>query len=106
MKLPYFPGCSLKTSASGFESSALAVAKALGIEMVELPRWNCCGAVFSLTSDDLIHHIAPIRNLVRVQEMNKKGLGKDEYRLITLCSMCYNSLKRSNLFVKESPERL
>jgi len=106
MKLPYFPGCSLKTSASGFESSALAVAKALGIEMVELPRWNCCGAVFSLTSDDLIHHIAPIRNLVRVQEMNKKGLVKDEYRLVTLCSMCYNTLKRSNLFVKESPERL
>jgi heterodisulfide reductase subunit B len=102
MKLPYYPGCTLKTSARNFEDSALAAAKALGIELVELPRWNCCGTVFSLTSDDLIHHVAPIRNLIRVQEMNKNGLVEDERRLVVLCSMCYNTLKRANLRVKET----
>ena len=106
MKIPYYPGCTLKTQAKNFEISALASAKVLGIELVELPRWNCCGTVFSLTSDDLIHHVAPIRNLIRVEEMNKEGIMKDEYRLVTLCSMCYNTLKRANLRIKENPEEL
>jgi len=106
MKILYYPGCTLKTSAKNFEESAIASAKTMDIELIELTRWNCCGTVFSLTSDDLIHHVAPIRNLIRVQEMNKQGLVKGEFRLVTLCAMCYNTLKRSNLRVKENPEDL
>lgn len=106
MKLPYYPGCTLKTSAKNLEDSALAAAKVLGIELIELPRWNCCGTVFSLTADDLIHHLAPIRNLIRVQEMNKTGLVKNEHRLVTLCPMCYNTLKMSNIRVKENKDDL
>lgn len=106
MKMAYFPGCSLKTAAANFENSAVASAKVLGIEMTELPKWNCCGAVFSLVSDDLMHHVAPIRNLIRVQEMNDEGLLENDYRLVTLCSMCYNTLKRANLLVKEDSEKL
>ena len=51
-KVPYVPGCTLKTTARNFEISAIAAARALGIELVELPRWNCCGTVFSLSADD------------------------------------------------------
>ncbi len=69
--------------------------------MVEIPRWNCCGAVASLTADDMMHQVAPIRNLVRVQEMNEQGMVDNEYRLIVFCSMCFNTLKRANLKVKE-----
>jgi heterodisulfide reductase subunit B len=105
-RLPYYPGCTLKTTADNFEVSALASAEALGIELVELPRWNCCGTVFSLTDDDLIHHVAPVRNLIRVQEMNRNGGVKGENRLVTLCSMCFNTLKRANLLVKENPDDL
>jgi len=104
-KFPYYPGCTLKTTARNFEVSALACAKKLGIELVELPRWNCCGTVFSLTDDDLIHHVAAVRNLIRVQEMNRDGM-VEENRLVTLCSMCFNTLKRVNLLVKENPENL
>jgi heterodisulfide reductase subunit B2 len=106
MRLPYYPGCTLKTNAKNFERSALEVAKTLDLELIELPKWNCCGTVFSLTSDDLIHHVAPIRNLVRIQEMNESGLVKDEKRLIVLCSMCYNTLKSANLRVKANAEDL
>jgi heterodisulfide reductase subunit B len=106
MRIPYYPGCTLKTMARNFENSAIAVANKFGIELIELPRWNCCGTVFSLTDDDLIHHVAPIRNLIRVQEMNKNGLVEDEYRLITLCSMCYNTLKRANIRMKDNPDDL
>lgn len=104
MKIAYYPGCTLKTTAQNFEDSAIEAAKVLGIEFVELPKWNCCGTVFSLTEDDLIHHVAPIRLLVRVQEMAKSENIKQ--KLVTLCSMCYNTLKRANLRMKEKPEDL
>jgi heterodisulfide reductase subunit B len=99
MKIPYYPGCSLKTVAESFERSAKLAMAALGVELVELERWNCCGTVSSLTTDDLMHQLAPIRNLIRVQEAG-------EERLVTLCAMCYNTLKRANLRVGQHPEEL
>ncbi len=105
-KYPYYPGCTLKQFPEKFGTPSVESARAVGLEMVEIPRWNCCGAVSSLTADDLMHHVAPIRNLVRIQEMNQEGLVNDEYRLVVFCSMCYNVLKRSNLLVKENSETL
>jgi heterodisulfide reductase subunit B len=105
MKIPYYAGCTLKTNAQNLEESALASAGALGIDLMELPKWNCCGTVFSLTADDLMHHIAPVRNLIRVQEMNEDGTLDDEYRLVTLCSMCFNTIKQADQRVKD-PEDL
>jgi heterodisulfide reductase subunit B len=105
-RIPYYPGCTLKTRASNFESSAIECAGALGLEMAEIPDWNCCGTVFSLTNDDLIHHVGPVRNLLRVQEMLGDGMPEGENRVLTLCSMCFNTLKRSNLRMRENPENL
>ena len=78
-KLSYYPGCTLKTKARNLEEAALGALTALGIEYRELDRWNCCGAVFSLADDDLIHHVAPVRNLIRAAEQ-----GSDT--IVTLCS--------------------
>lgn len=97
MKVLYYPGCTLKTSAKNFEDSAIASLKMLGVDLVELKRWNCCGTVYSLTSDDLMHKVAPIRNLIRVKEQG-------DNRVITLCSMCYNTLKQANDFFREDEE--
>ena len=99
MEIPYYPGCTLKSTAQNFENTTLAVSEALGINLIELPRWNCCGTVYSLASDDLMHHLAPIRNLIRVQEM---GYNK----VTTLCSMCYNTLEQANQLVRNDPEKL
>jgi len=85
--IPYFPGCSLKDNARGFEDSAFYAMETLGLPLVELDRWNCCGTVYSLTADDLMHHIASVRNFVRVREM-------DANEVVALCSMCYNTLAR------------
>ncbi len=97
MKVLYYPGCTLKTSARNFEDPAIASFEVLGVELSELKRWNCCGTVYSLTSDDLIHKVAQIRNLIRVKEQ-----GDD--KVITLCSMCYNTLKQANDFFNEDAE--
>ena len=104
----YFPGCTLKTAAENFEITAMETAKVLGINLVEIEDWVCCGTVHSLTTDDLMHHLAPTRILIRAQEMGKQmGLrGEDGCLLFTLCSMCYNTLSQLNEFVKESPDKL
>ncbi|MGC9197101.1 MAG: CoB--CoM heterodisulfide reductase iron-sulfur subunit B family protein [Syntrophobacteraceae bacterium] len=93
MKVSYYPGCTLKTKAKHLEDSALASLAALGVEIRELPRWNCCGAVHSLADDDLIHHVAPVRDLIRAMDEGSE-------RLVTLCSMCYNTLARANLLMR------
>ncbi len=98
MDLSYYPGCTLKTKAKNFEDSAIASMATLGVNLVELPRWNCCGTVYSLAEDDLVHHLAAVRTLVRVKE---QGSGK----VVTLCSFCYNTLKRANLLMRDSEEK-
>ncbi len=97
-RLLYFPGCALKDQAKEYEVATLAALAALGYEVQELPRWNCCGTVYALAQDDLMRHVAPVRNLIRVQEA-----GED--KLLTLCAMCYNTLSRSTHFV-QNPENL
>ena len=99
MKLLYYPGCTLKTSAKNLEKSAFAIMDALGHEMVEMEDWNCCGVVASLTDDDLMHHLAPLRSLIHVEDAG-------ENRVVTLCDMCCNTLKQTNLRVKEIPDDL
>ena len=101
MKLNYYPGCTMKNHAKNFEDSAIGSLKKLDVEVVEIPRWNCCGTVYSFATDDLMHHVAPIRNLLRVKEDEESS---DD--VMTLCSMCYNTLKRSNEKVKREPQSL
>ena len=98
MNLAYYPGCTLKTRARNLDEPARASLEALGIKLEEISKWNCCGAVYSLAEDDLIHQLAPIRNLVRVKKQ-----GQDT--LATLCAFCLNTLKRANLMMKENAEK-
>ncbi len=98
MKINYYPGCTLKSKAKNLEDAAIASMEVLGVEMEEIERWNCCGAVYSLAEDDLIHQVAPVRDLIRAKE---QGSGK----LTVLCSMCYNTLARANLVMKTDGEK-
>jgi heterodisulfide reductase subunit B len=98
MKIAYYPGCTMKTKAANLELAAVEALNVLGVEFTELERWNCCGAVFSLAEDDLIHHVAPVRNLIRAQQ-------EDCDTVVTICSQCYNTLARANLLVREDEEK-
>jgi heterodisulfide reductase subunit B2 len=94
MKISYYPGCTLKTKARNLDRAAVASLEALGVEVKEIERWNCCGAVHSLTADDLIHQVGPVRNLIRARDQGAE-------RLVTLCSMCYNTLARANRIMRD-----
>ncbi len=95
----YYPGCTMKTKASDYEESAMKVMEKLGEPLVEMDDWYCCGAMQSLTEDDIMHQIAPIRTMCCAQEQ-----GEDE--VVTLCDMCYNVLRRANDRMKEDEEDL
>ena len=98
MKVSYYPGCTLKTKSQNLEKPGIAAMAALGVELDELPRWNCCGVVFNLSDDDLIHLVAPVRDLIRVKD---EGYDK----VVTMCSMCYNTLARANLVMRNDEEK-
>jgi heterodisulfide reductase subunit B2 len=98
MATPYFPGCTLATSAAGFDVSGRAVAAALGLPLVELDDWQCCGATFPLATDNALALLAPTRILIQAQAQGD--------RLATLCAVCYNVLKRTSVTLRRQPELL
>ncbi|MBS3782284.1 MAG: heterodisulfide reductase, subunit B [Candidatus Thermoplasmatota archaeon] len=95
----YYPGCTLKTKASDYEDSAMKIMEKLGEPLVEMDDWYCCGAVQSLTEDDIMHQIAPIRTMCCAQEQG-------ENTVVTLCDMCYNVLRQANDRMKENDDDL
>ncbi|SHJ05135.1 CoB--CoM heterodisulfide reductase iron-sulfur subunit B family protein [Desulfofundulus thermosubterraneus] len=97
MKIPYFPGCTLYNKARGLDNSTRASLAALGVELAELPQWTCCGTVFPLARDNYMGMVAAARILAGVA-------GEGEDRLLTVCSFCYNVLKRVNYEMQHNLE--
>jgi len=93
MKVSYFPGCTLNTTGKGFDNAVRASAAAVGLELVELPEWNCCGATYPLIVDNMLELAAPAHVLVAAHDAGNT--------LTTACTTCYNVLKRTNLFIQE-----
>jgi len=97
MKIPYYPGCTLHERAKDLDTSARECARALGVELEELSIWTCCGAVFPLVTDNVMDILAPVRNLEYASRVGDK--------LVTLCSFCYNVLKRANKVMREDKDK-
>jgi heterodisulfide reductase subunit B len=100
----YYPGCSLKSSAIELEKSALAVASILGMELIELNKWYCCGVVHSLAVDSEMYYVASARNLSKTQVMSRE-LNAPQ-KLVAVCPMCSNTLKLVNTSLKTNPDKL
>jgi heterodisulfide reductase subunit B len=98
MSPAYFPGCTLSTKAAGYDLSGRAVARALGLELNELPEWQCCGATFPLATDNSMALIAPTRLLAQAQ--NAGG------HVTTLCAICFHVLRRTQTTLQQQPEML
>ena len=82
----YYPGCTLKDRAKEMDKYARASAAALGIELREIPQWQCCGAVYPQASDEIASRLSAVRALMNTEE------GK----LVTMCSACHHVIKRTN----------
>jgi heterodisulfide reductase subunit B len=85
-KYVYYPGCTLYTKARSLDLCARKAAEKVGFELAEMPSWNCCGAIYNATSDDLAAQVGSVRNLAKASQLGDK--------LVTLCAACHNVLKR------------
>jgi heterodisulfide reductase subunit B len=97
-KIAYYPGCTAKSYAKYMDSTAKEVMQKFDIELVELSRWNCCGTFYGLADDNLYSQLAPIRNMIRTKE---DGFNE----VVTICSMCYNTIKRANMLFQNDEEK-
>ena len=97
MKYAFFPGCSVHSSAKEYELSTKAVCKALDIELVEIPDWNCCGAIDAVYSYEPDYSVTlAARNLALAEKMQTD--------VVTICSACYFTLARTNKLLNENSE--
>lgn len=95
MKYAYYPGCSAHSTARDMHESAVAVAGALGIDLVEPAGWTCCGATAAHQTDRVLAASLPAANLLKVQDM-----GLD---MVANCAACYNRMKVANHEVLTDP---
>ncbi|WP_094604560.1 8-methylmenaquinol:fumarate reductase membrane anchor subunit [Sporomusa silvacetica DSM 10669] len=87
MKYAFFPGCVLRGAASEAFLATVKVTEALGIELVEIPNWTCCGASHLQDVDEITALAINARNLAIAETM---GLP-----LMTVCNTCTLQLRRA-----------
>jgi heterodisulfide reductase subunit B len=95
LELSYFPGCSMATSAKESNLSLMEVTERLGLRLVELDDWNCCGSSSAHSlNQDLAFHLAT-RNL---------SLASPDRPLIVMCPSCLHRLQLAHKRIKEHSE--
>jgi len=88
---PFFPGCSVHSTALEYGRSGHAVCRTLGIELNEIPDWVCCGATPTASLDYDISLGLGKKNLSKV---------KPDQSVVTPCSACFKNLKNAELHLK------
>jgi len=96
MRYTYYPGCTSETTAVEFGHSTEAVCEALGIELVELEDWNCCGASSAHSLDHELGMALPGRNVALAQEA-----GLD---MVIPCPACYQHCRDANIRMREDED--
>jgi heterodisulfide reductase subunit B len=87
----YFPGCSLATTAKENQASLIDVTSDLGITLVELDDWNCCGSSSAHSIDGELADRLAMRNL---------SLVPADRPLLVACPSCHLRLVQAQLKLK------
>ncbi len=87
MKVTYYPGCSLESSARDYDESIKIVCRALDIDLQEPKDWTCCGATSAHSLKGRLAIDLPARNFPEAERM-----GQD---MLVPCPLCYNRLVRA-----------
>jgi heterodisulfide reductase subunit B len=88
-KVGYYPGCALEGSGHAYNRSTKEVGKALGLDLVEVKDWNCCGAMEVKNVDPKIQTYLSSRVMsIAANEM-------DLDVVMAPCNGCYHNLKKA-----------
>ncbi len=96
MKIAYYPGCSLESTGIEYDLSNKAIAKKLGVELKEIPNWNCCGASPAHQADLVLPIALNARNLAIAEE--------DGLDVLAPCAACYNRMSAAIKTLKNDEE--
>ena len=92
LKYLIFLGCAIPYRLPSYEISARKVLKKLGVELVEMPEFNCCGFPLDPVNHDMMLTFAA-RNLCLAEQQN--------LNIMTLCNGCFGILNHVNKELKE-----
>jgi len=95
--LAYYPGCSQTGTAGEYDRSSRACCAALGVRLVDVPDWTCCGSTPAHTVDHVLAGALAARNLLQAELA-----GFD--RLATPCPSCLAALRTASRHLAE-PEQ-
>jgi len=92
LRYAYYPGCASKEMTREADKTTRAVASAFGIELMDMPRANCCGAGLVGDFDPLLSLSLNARIFSEAERM-----GVD---ILTICSTCLMIMRSANLKLK------
>jgi heterodisulfide reductase subunit B len=93
MKFSYYPGCTEHSTSLEYGLSTHAVFKTLGVDLVEIEDWNCCGAAATHSLNHLLSLCLPARNIAIAQSSQAGSL-------VIPCAGCFNMMKRAEYALK------
>ncbi|MGV0028075.1 CoB--CoM heterodisulfide reductase iron-sulfur subunit B family protein [Phormidesmis priestleyi] len=80
LKYAYFPGCVAQGACRELDQSTKALARSLGIELIELKKASCCGSGTFKEDSPLLEDTVNARNIALAEQLNLP--------LLTHCSTC------------------
>ena len=94
MKFALFLGCTIPARLTQYESSSRAVLERLGVELIDIKEFNCCG--YPLRNIDFKASIlASARNIALAE--------KENLPILILCKCGFGTLKHADHILKEDP---
>ncbi|MEK7286584.1 MAG: CoB--CoM heterodisulfide reductase iron-sulfur subunit B family protein [Nitrospirota bacterium] len=93
MKYAYYPGCAAKGAAPELHQATMKVVERLGIEVVELENFNCCGAGVITEADPDLAYTLNAKTLATAEAM---GLS-----IMTVCGTCQGTLGGVNKLLQK-----
>jgi len=97
-KYLFYPGCAMETSAKAYCDSLTAIQPILGLDVIEVEDWNCCGATEYLGISLTPAYALIGRNLALASKQ-----ATETKTLIASCSACYLNLAKADHYMQERP---
>ena len=94
MKYVLFHGCNIPARLEQYADATVAVCARLGIELVEMTAFNCCGYP-ARNTNHRAYILSAARNLAVAE--------RSELDMLVMCKCCYGSLKNACHFLNQDP---
>jgi heterodisulfide reductase subunit B len=95
MKFALFHGCNIPARVEQYADATKEVCSRLGIELIEMTQFCCCGYP-ARNTDHRAYVLSAAKNLALAE---RAGLN-----MLVMCKCCYGSLKKASYFLNQDPD--